>query len=123
MPQGGKPYRAYCRARNDVFVTGEGIGYNLKDVVPFLMWRKNEKRAFFTSVFDLSGTDRSLHFGRPIYVNNLNNPDEINFSVSDEKYTYIISLDLGEQASGWLQGKVAKGIHCIVERQPLPGHK
>lgn len=128
-PEGGKPFRVYALmpySDKNWVITGEGIGYTLKDKVPFLLRRAGGEYAVFATVFDLSGTDRSLHFDRLLYpsiVDSFNKFNEINFRISDEKSSYTFSLDLNEQATGWLQGKKIKGDRCLVDRQILPGHK
>jgi hypothetical protein len=60
-PKNGKAHRVYCLDNQDsTLVTGEGIGYSLRDHPPFLMRRQKARNTVFLTVHDLSGLDRTL---------------------------------------------------------------
>ncbi len=58
---GGKPHQVYCvDSQSKTQVTGQGIGYSLKDRTPFLMRRQVGQNAVYITVHDLSGQERRI---------------------------------------------------------------
>jgi hypothetical protein len=58
---GGKPHQVYCvDSQVATHVTGQGIGYSLRERTPFVMRRQMDRNAVFVTVHDLSGQERRL---------------------------------------------------------------
>jgi hypothetical protein len=112
-PTAEKRFRAYGLDNNETtIVTGEGIGYNLNDRVPCLLRRRTAKSTIFVTVYDLTGTDRTLSYQHLIPLAHMSNDEEIDFAVTVSKDTsYTFSLDLGEKPIGIDHN--AK-VRCIV---------
>ncbi|OPZ84791.1 MAG: Heparin-sulfate lyase precursor [bacterium ADurb.Bin429] len=120
-PPNGKPYRAYCLdADRTTHITGEGIGYNLNDKVPFLLRRQTGKTALFTTVYDLSGNDRALAI-EPLVIDGQRNQQLISHTITPtngKPYRFI--LDMGETPNGIELGAMfASDLRCAVE---MPGY-
>lgn len=67
--QGGQSFRATCFDDDSVHLfTGNGIGYNLRQKVPFLLRRRRAKAACFLTVYDLTGKGDLIEGMEPVSV-------------------------------------------------------
>ncbi len=101
-PKGGKAHRVYCLDSQDsTWVTGEGIGYTLRDHPPFLMRRQKARNTVFLTVHDLSGLDRDLKIEPQFQGGSDREPcEEVRITVTGSPAgRCTFSLDLRDQAT------------------------
>ncbi|HOS44337.1 MAG TPA: heparinase II/III family protein, partial [Armatimonadota bacterium] len=117
-PPNGRPYRAYCLTDDTTLVTGEGLGYQLTDTVPFLLRRQRGKRASFVTVYDLSGGARELAISSAIAGAagaGRGNWTHWKIRLPDDT-AYQFSVDLGEDPGGMTVGtRWLEHLRCAVE--------
>ncbi|MHB9134674.1 MAG: heparinase II/III domain-containing protein [Armatimonadota bacterium] len=101
----GKQCRVYCLDDPaTTLFTGMGIGYNLKDAVPFVLRRQQAKETVFLTVYDLSGDGSAVTTIEqvPVLLNGkaMSKVDAVGLRIKSAKGTMVVGLDLRDLAEG-----------------------